>query len=307
MKQPEPVILCVDTGIDDAVGIILAVMNPQINVKLICCGYGNISSELVTKNTLQILEFIGKNQIPVAQGANKGFRQTRKVIAVHGTTGLGEYDFEEPTTVAQPNAIESMKKALTESTEPITIISTGPLTNVANLLETYPETATKIKRIVFMGGSTVENDVENPYLEFNVATDPEAVEFVIQSCEKYHIPLHLVPSDMGHEAYLDYYEVYKTKTLNYVGEMLEIVYRSYQDRVIKNGIATHDGCAIAYVLQPQLFTTKQAYVHIKYYPESNTGVAITNYTHANPNVTICTSVNVKGFKNLYFNTLKKFK
>ena len=305
-KQTEQVILCVDTGIDDAVAMLMAVSYPQIQVQLICCGYGNTSAEVTTNNTLKILEFIGKGNIPVAKGVNKGFRKTRKTLHVHGATGLGDYDFEDPTIQAEDNAVESMYQRLVRCKEPLTIISTGPLTNVAILFEQHPDIVSKIKRVVFMGGSDVENDVEDPYLEFNESTDPEAAEYVYTVCEKENIPLHLVPCNMGHTAYLDYYDVYKTKTMNYVGEMLEIVFRSYKDRTVKNGIATHDGCAIAYVLQPKMFETKQGYVKIKYFPKYGTGVSITNFHSKTKNATICTSINTKMFKNLYFNTLKKF-
>ena len=112
--------------------------------------------------------------------------------------------------------------------------------------------------------------------------------------------------EMGHTAYLDWEEVFKTKNMNITGEILELIFRSYKDRHVKNGIATHDGCAIAYVTNPEIFETKPVYAKINYYDSLGTGVMYMDF-NKKTNAITCTKMNIKKFKKLYFSCLSKCK
>lgn len=132
--------------------------------------------------------------------------------------------------------------------------------------------------------------------------DPEALEVVLAS----GINTTIVSMEMGHTAYLDWQDVYKTKCTNAFGEILENIYRSYKDYHVKNGIATHDGCAVAYAIDKSIFQTTKAHMQVKFFKDLNSGVGVVDYKQQ-PNVKITTSVNIKKFKNLYFYSLKKCK
>ena len=161
----------------------------------------------------------------------------------------------------------------------------------------------KIEKLIYMAGSVEElAKDEIPYAEYNVSCDPEAAEVIFDSGLK----IEIVPMEMGHTAYLDWEEVFRTKNENFVGSVLEIIYRSYKDRHVKNGIATHDGCAIAYLTNPEIFKVKPVFAYVKYFDEISTGVLMMNFKRK-PNATTCVSMDIKKFKKLYFNSLKKCK
>lgn len=299
-----PVIMNCDTGIDDAVAIIMAVKSDNIDLKLITTNVGNISTNQAAQNSINVLELVNAENIKVAAGENKCLEVERNRVVVHGKTGLGEYKFEKNNRkIDKLDAVEVLYETLSESEEKITIVCLSPATNIARLLIKYPNIKEKIERIVYMVGSIEKlKRGEIPYAEYNVSCDPEATEVVFNS----GINIEIVPMEMGHGAYLDWEEVFKTKNLNYVGSVLEIIYRSYKDRHVKNGIATHDGCAIAYVINPHIFKVEDVNVKVKYYEEISTGVLAVDFDKK-PNAKICTSMDIKKFKKLYFKCLKKCK
>ena len=139
-----------------------------------------------------------------------------------------------------------------------------------------------------------------PYPEFNAACDPEAAEVLMKS----NLKIEIVPMEMGHTAYLDWQEVFKTKNTNHTGEVLEIIFRSYKDRHVKNGIATHDGCAVAYVTNPKIFKVSDVFAKVKYFDKIATGIMTVDF-NKKPNSKVCISMNIKKFKKLYFKCLKK--
>ena len=297
----KPIILDVDTGIDDAVAIAMATYSNKLDVKLITTICGNLSVNEVTKNTLNFLQAINKKKIPVAVGENKPLeREKDNSIQAHGKKGLGKYKFP-PCTLkpVKENAVEKMYEVITKSKEKVVIIALGPLTNIAKLLLTYPDAKDNIDYILISGGLLHDNK-KNPYLGFNVMQDPESARYVMKSGEK----IIVVPSNHGHTAFLTPEEVEETKVTNKTGEMLEFIFRSYKDRHVKVGIATHDPCAVMYVAHPEIFKKELMYVHIRFLEKQQTGV-IDFDTHKEPNTKVATEINVKKFKKLYFETLKK--
>ncbi len=299
-----PVIFNCDPGIDDAVALMIAVKSEKLDIKLIATDVGNIKTKQAAKNCLNILEMIGAENIPVVAGEGKCFAQERPRPAVHGNTGLGEYVFEENSRrITRGDAVERIYEVLMASDKKITIICMSPSTNIAKLLQEHKDCTSKIERIVFMAG-TIEEVAKNeiPYPEFNVSCDPEAGEVLMKS----KVPIEIVPMEMGHTAYLDWQEVFKTKLENAVGAALEVIYRSYKDRHVKNGIATHDGCAVAYVTNPELFKTKPVCAKVKYFDSIQTGVLTMDF-NKKPNAITCVSMDIPAFKKLYFKCLKKCK
>ena len=299
-----PVIINCDTGIDDDVALIMAIKSNKIDIKLITTDVGNINTKQAAQNCLNVLELINADEIPVCAGEGKCLEQERTRVVVHGTTGLGDYIFEKNNRqITKGNAIEKIYETLKNNGEKITIICLSPPTNLAKLFIQYPDSKKYIEKIVFMAGSIEETGRnEIPYPEYNVSCDPEAAEIVF----KYGVPIEIVPMEMGHTAYLTWQDVFKTKITNFVGSVLEIIYREYKDFHVKNGIATHDGCAIAYITNPEIFKTEEVKATIKYYDKLGTGVFNMNFDKK-PNATVCTEVNVDKFRKLYFECLKKCK
>ncbi|MDJ0347716.1 nucleoside hydrolase [Cryobacterium sp. PH29-G1] len=177
-----PVILDVDTGVDDALAILFALAHPGINVLGISCVAGNASLERVVENTLRILDVADAPTIPVAAGARRPLLEpARSAAHVHGEGGLGTLQLPPTNRQAEPiSSIELMHRLIRASPHPVTLVGLAPQTNLALLLRQYPDVVENIERIVFMGGSTTVGNA-TAVAEFNVWHDPEAAAIVLDS------------------------------------------------------------------------------------------------------------------------------
>lgn len=299
-----PLIVNCDTGIDDAVALMMAVKSEKFDIRLITTDVGNVGPVQSAINCNDILELIGGPEIPICAGEGKCLTREREHVAVHGKTGLGEYRFPKNSRkILKEDAIEVLNRTITESQEKITILCVSPTTNLAKLFKKYPEVTKNIEKIVIMAASIEPTPKgEAPYPEFNISVDPEAAEIVFGA----GVPMEIVPMEMGHTAYLDWQEVFKTKNTNFVGSVFEVMFRAYKDRHVKNGIAMHDGTAVAYMTNPELFKVSPVHTDIEYFESVDTGVMTMDFKKK-PNAITCTEINIKKFKKLYFDLLKKCK
>lgn len=179
---PKPVILDVDPGIDDALAILLALRSPELDVRAVTVVFGNVEVDLGVHNALKILELGGRTDIPVARGAARPL-VAEPVTAkhVHGENGLGNVELPPPSAKPYPgSALRLLAATLETSSEPVTLVPVGPLTNIAVFLEAYPELTGKIRELVIMGGTTSVGTVR-PTVSANVFNDPEAAAIVYRS------------------------------------------------------------------------------------------------------------------------------
>lgn len=177
-----PVYLDVDTGIDDALAILLAVKHPALEVRGITTVVGNVDLEQVTRNTLQVLEVVGAPDIPVVSGATRPLlAPPRSSAAVHGADGLGNSQLPQPSRKpAGSDAVAFLRDELLSAPEPVALVTLGPLTNIALLLQAAPEVKTKISKIAMMGGAVGVGNA-TAVAEFNIFHDPEAADIVFES------------------------------------------------------------------------------------------------------------------------------
>ena len=177
-----PIILDVDTGIDDALALMLAVRHPNLDLRAVTCVSGNTSLANVVANTCAVLDLAGAGEVPVAAGARRPLvEHPRDASAVHGADGLANLGLPASHRVVDPrHAVELLREVLTEAEEPVTIVALAPMTNLALLLRMYPEVTERIARVVFMGGSASIGNA-SPVAEFNVWHDPEAAAIVTDS------------------------------------------------------------------------------------------------------------------------------
>jgi pyrimidine-specific ribonucleoside hydrolase len=188
-----PVILDVDTGVDDALAILFAVRHPGLDVLGISCVAGNAALAQVVDNTLRILDVARAPEIPVAAGAVRPLLEpARAARHVHGADGLGGIAL--PQTSRRPEsvgAVELMRRLILEHDSPVTLVALAPQTNLALLLRTYPEVAGNLERIVFMGGSASVGNA-TAVAEFNVWHDPEAAAIVLDA----NVPTYMYGLDV---------------------------------------------------------------------------------------------------------------
>ena len=178
-----PIVLDVDTGVDDACAILFAALHPDLDLRAVTCVDGNAPLADVVRNTLTVLDACGREDVPVAAGAERPLLEERADARhVHGDDGMGDLDWPKSEREPDPrHAVELLRDVLLETAEPVTLVPLAPLTNIALLLRTYPAAARGIRRIVFMGGAAhVGNATASA--EFNVFHDPEAAAITLDAC-----------------------------------------------------------------------------------------------------------------------------
>jgi purine nucleosidase len=259
------VILDVDTGIDDAIGIILAATAPEIELLGITTVSGNIDLESATRNTLRVLKLLGKEDVKVYKGAESPLmRSIRYAVEVHGSSGLA--DQLEDIDVSYNESIEAwdfIKQMALQYPNEITLIMTGPQTNLALTLQKYPEVEKQLKEVIVMGGTVKDKGNESPVAEFNIAIDPEAAEQVFDSSLK----VTMIGLDVTKKALLKRAHFEGLKKDSPVAAFVMNVTKQYMDRFyIDNGIygcAMHDPLAVTMAITPELVKTYPYYVAVE--------------------------------------------
>ena len=178
-----PIVLDVDTGVDDACALLLAALHPDLDLRAVTCVGGNAPLADVVRNTLTVLDTAGRGDVPVAAGAERPLlEEPVDARHVHGEDGMGDLDW--PRSTRDPDgrhAVELLRDVLLETAEPVTLVPLAPMTNIALLLRTHPTVARGIRRIVFMGGAAQVGNA-TASAEFNVFHDPEAAAITLDAC-----------------------------------------------------------------------------------------------------------------------------
>jgi inosine-uridine nucleoside N-ribohydrolase len=179
---PRRILMDVDTGTDDALAILYSVRHPDLEVLGISCAAGNVPIDQVVINTCKVLDAAGAGDIPVAAGARQPLiERARRAGGSHGVDGLGGIQLLETSRQRSPlHAVELLHQLIMASTERVTLVTLAPKTNAATLISMYPEVATRLEQIIFMGGSASGGNA-TALAEFNVWQDPEAAQCVIKS------------------------------------------------------------------------------------------------------------------------------
>lgn len=299
-----PIILDCDPGHDDAIAIVLALASPELDVKAITSSAGNQTPEKTLRNVLRMLTLLQRQDIPVAGGARKPLMR-ELIIAdnVHGESGLDGPALPEPDFAPQNcTAVELMAKTLRESAQPVTIVATGPQTNVALLLNSHPELHDKIAHIVMMGGAMVLGNWQ-PAAEFNIYVDPEAAEIVFQS----GIPVVMAGLDVTHRAQIHDMDIERFRRVGnpvatIVAELLDFFMEYHKDAKWGfTGAPLHDPCTIAWLLKPELFTCAERWVGVETQGKYTQGMTVVDYyflTGKQPNTTVLLDVDREGFVDL---------
>jgi pyrimidine-specific ribonucleoside hydrolase len=256
-----PIVIDCDPGHDDAIAILLALASPEVEVRGITTVAGNQTLDKTTRNALKVLELAGRADIPVAAGADAPLRRTLRVAAnVHGESGLDGPSLPEPTTeVVAAHAADF----LAELIEPgVVLVPTGPLTNVALMLERHPDVRDRLERIVWMGGAIAEGNV-TPAAEFNAFVDPEAAAIVFES----GIPVTMIGLDVTHMALFTRAHADRLRDTGAAGravaELSDFFQRFHESRYAFDGSPIHDALAVAHVIDPTLVTTVNCNIAIE--------------------------------------------
>ena len=267
MSEPaaHPVIIDCDPGHDDALALLLAAGDSRLRLLGVTTVAGNQTLDKTTKNALKILALAGVAGVAVAAGCDRPLVGDLSVAEdIHGSSGLDGPDLDVPVAeVADVHGVELMRRLIVGSAEPLTLIATGPLTNVALLLRRHPEVMPLVRRIVFMGGST-ERGNTTPYGEFNVVTDPEAADIVLRS----GLPTTMIGLNVTHQALatteiIAEFRGLGTRLGGVCADLMTFFASTYHRVFGFEHPPVHDAIAVASVIDPSIVRTVAAPVAVE--------------------------------------------
>lgn len=307
--KPVPVLLDCDPGHDDAIALIMAYRSPAIDLLGVTIVCGNATLDRTTVNALRILEFIGAKDVRVAAGCVSPLARELVLGTADGPSGLeGSSYLPEPTTTLDPrHAVEFIADHLRAAAEPVTIVATGPLTNIAFLLLKYPALKPKIARIVLMGGAVYRRTEYITPTEFNIFCDPEAARIVVDS----GLDVTMVGLDVTMQVLVEepqFAELRKIDTP--LGKVLLDWLKFYEKlhrRQMGVGGALHDPLALAVVIDPTLITTRDAHVAVDLTGQFTFGATVADFWNERQlgtNVHVASTVDTDRFFDMLYVLLR---
>ena len=304
-----PVILDGDPGHDDAIAWVFAKADPMLDIRAVISVAGNQTIEKTTYNSRRIATLLGIDA-PVARGAS-GPLIVDPVTAGdwHGESGLDGPPLPEPDRpLYELPGVELMAKVLRESPEPVTIIATGPLTNVADLLISYPELKEKIGQISIMGGGITHGNWR-PAAEYNIFEDPEAAWTVFHS----GLPLMMSGLDVTEKALIKPSEF--PRLLAVGNQVAEIVtgwlefFCHFPMELGHSGAPVHDPCAVLSLTHPEIFKMREMYVDIELEGEYTRGATVADFLGSSmqsPNAVCVMEIDRERYIELLIEALKSY-
>ena len=256
------IILDCDPGHDDAIALLLALASPELDVLGVTPVHGNQTLEKTTANALRVLDLADRADIPVAAGADRPLvRELTVASHVHGDSGLDGPAL--PPAGRAPlgeHAVDFMARTIAASATPVTLVPTGPLTNVALLLARTG--GANVERIVLMGGAIAEGNM-TPAAEFNIWADPEAAQAVFQS----GLDTTMIGLDVTHRAVTTPALQARLRSTGSIGvfvaDLVDFFAVYHFETYGWDGAPIHDAVAVAHVIRPGLVTTAELNVEIE--------------------------------------------
>ena len=310
MMTTRKIIMDCDPGHDDAIAIILAAAQPTLEILAITTVSGNAEIEKTTDNALKICDLVSLTDVMVSKGASEPLVRLRETApGIHGDSGLDGPELPVPSrSWSKEHGADTIIRLVKESTEPVTILPTGPLTNIALALTKAPEIKENIEEIVLMGGGTFGN--WTPTAEFNIWADPEAARKVFES----GIPTVVMGLDITHQALATKEVIEQVNQIdnhvsNIVGELLVFFASTYKEMFDFDGAPVHDVLTVAYLVAPELFKMKDVNIVVETKAEFTAGTTLIDLhgvTGREVNAKFGVELDVEGFWKLMIDALKKY-
>ncbi len=276
------IIIDCDPGQDDAVALLLAFASPELDVLGITTVGGNVPLRLTHRNARMMCDIAGSD-VPVFAGCDQPMRRPlRTAEYIHGETGIDGIDVFEPATpLQQQQGVDFIIETLLAADESsITLVPTGPLTNIGTVIEREPGVLPKIERIVLMGGAMREGGNRTPSAEFNILVDPEAADIVFRS----GVPIVQMGLDVTHQVLSTRERIDRIRALgnpvaDAVAGMIDFFERYDMSKYAAPGAPLHDPCTVAWLIKPELFTGKDCNVAIETQSDLTLGHTAVDFWH----------------------------
>ena len=289
------ILLDCDPGLDDALAILLAHGDPDIDLVAITTVGGNVSLENTTRNALQLAEYLGMKGVPVAAGAATPLvRVAEDASHVHGAQGMGTVRLPDPTLApSSVHAVDLIIETLRSAPGTIHLVATGPLTNIALALRKEPAIAEWAASFVIMGGSFTRGNA-TPAAEFNIYADPEAAAVVFAAdWEVVMIGLDLTLQAIATAEIVD-----RMRELGRLGDELLVPLSTFWNDPNDpdfRGQAVHDVVAVAYVVHPEWFESRPARVDVETDGRFTSGMTVVDFSSSTPNAVVPVRLNTAEF------------
>jgi inosine-uridine nucleoside N-ribohydrolase len=326
-SSPQPIWLDCDPGHDDALAIILAGHHPELTLLGISTVSGNSPVERTTRNAAKVLMVSGLLDVPVYRGQGAPLLQSRPVEStvpitghlhdpeIHGVCGLGGSTLLPDDEAIPPGlvregekAVLAMAKAILASDRPVSLVATGSLTNVALMLQLFPEVKPKLREISFMGGALGVGN-RGAVAEFNILCDPEAAAIVLGSGVKLvMVPLEVTHTALITEAVLEQIGSMRSTYARMITQLLTFFKATYKRVFDFADPPLHDPCAVAWIVAPELFDTKLMRVDVECGSSLSRGQTVCDvwgYSKSPPNVHVTKAMDVPKFWEMMHAALRK--
>ncbi len=299
-----------DTASDDAVALMMALRAPDVDVVAITTVAGNVELQQATRNALTVVEWCGA-QVPVYAGLSKPlFRPASDATFFHGMDGMGDLQLPAPAQgQAAEHGVDALIRVVGEHASSITLVTLGPLSNVAAALIKAPQIAEQVQQCYVMGGAA--NTIGNitPAAEYNIWCDPEAARIVFHS----GMPILMI----GHEhslgaAVLTREELAELRSLGPLAQLAvdcnAAAYRASTEWLHEAGLTQPDPVAMSVALDPTICTLREHhYVDVETHSELTRGMTVVDrfaVLKLPPNLDVCYAIDVARWKELLFRLLR---
>jgi len=314
----KPIIMDVDTGVDDTLALLLVAASDKLDLKAITTVFGNCALDVTTKNTLKICEMYGLD-VPVACGSYRPVidppidYSVAPMVDIHGRDGLGNVGdrLPEPTKqVVDMAGVDLMAKVIKEADQKVTIVATGPLTNIATFLVAYPDLHEKIDCIALMGGAAFGGNMGFS-VEANIGHDPDAARIVFMS----DVPKYMFGLDATMACFItDDERQAIADNGGETGEFLQACMQQYSD-IYKAlgglpGAVLHDSMPVAWLIDPTVAEFAHCYVEVELKGVKTRGCTVCDlngFTKKAPNTYVAMKADREKLIGMHIEAVKKFK
>ena len=294
--------------------LFLAMSSPdELDILGITAVAGNVPLALTQRNARMMCDIAGRRDIPVFAGCEKPMvREPITAEYIHGNTGIDGVDvFDPDTPLQEKHAVDFIVQTLLDAAKhSVTLVPTGPLSNIGSAIEKEPKILRRVKEIVVMGGAMREGGNRSPSAEFNILVDPQAAEIVF-ACGR---PITVMGLDVTHQVLSTRERVERIRAVgNGVAEatagMLGYFHRYDSKKYGTEGAPLHDPCTIAWLLKPELFETRRCNLSVETESELTMGHTAVDFWHVTDrphNVHWTHNVDADGFFELLTDRLARF-
>jgi pyrimidine-specific ribonucleoside hydrolase len=306
-----PIILDGDPGHDDAIAWMLAFARKELDVRGVVSVSGNASIEHTTRNMLQLMTLLGVKNVPLAQGASRPivYPPVAAPTEAHGITGLDGPVMPEPeVSLCGMGGTELLAKLLRKANQPITLVPTGPLSNIASLFLAYPRLKKKIACISLMGGGMLKGNW-SPAAEFNIAADPEAAKIVFNS----GVPIIMAGLDVTEKAYITREDIERIRNVGnkvaiIAADILDFFYQPHSEGGYL-GAHLHDPVAITALVRPEILEIHDIYVQVETSGEYCRGATIGDFHKTSgkpPNAKVIMDIDREAFVDMIVEAIEYY-